>query len=399
MAAPTALKRYGKSNFEAMLVRDVMAFGWSEPTRIQRWEEKNGTNTVFTIQAGAIEAFKDCKEGSVFKFEVEGRCVKVCDAMAKYGFANKQEVLLKKPTKVTASEVEWPRAGSYSADAWSDLREKKAGSFTDLVGFALAEPEMDPNSPIAKACLALGSGSSTETIELLGTDASLPIQEGDVVAFSGLKVKEYRFERSLQTVYTTRIEVNPSKRQGLPQPDEAEDDQPPTKVMKMTKQTLKNVKDVLQLLANQQNADPDSQGEWTENFDMQGKLDKLTLAFFESDPPIVGEKSLVCLPSSLTDSTGTVSVKLWGKPCSALLQDNLIELWEKGLEEPQKQDEILTRLNAHLGKTVRVSCTAKLWSQGYKNKTTQMQINVNLLELVESSGVSGATAPPSTGSV
>ena len=193
--------------------------------------------------------------------------------------------------------------------------------------------------------------------------------------------------------------MNPSKRQGLPQPDEAEDDQPPTKVMKMTKQTLKNVEDVLQLLANQQNANPDSQSEWTENFDMQGELDKLTLAFFESDPPIVGEQSLVCLPSSLTDSTGTVSVKLWGKPCSALLQDNLIELWEKGLEEPQKQDEILTRLNAHLGKTVRVSSTAKLWSQRYKNKTTQMQININLLELVESSGVSGATVPPSTGSV
>jgi len=38
-----------------------------------------------------------------------------------------------------------------------------------------------------------------------------------VVAFAGVRVKEWRNDRTLETSYLTLIEINPTRRQGIPE--------------------------------------------------------------------------------------------------------------------------------------------------------------------------------------
>ena len=56
------------------------------------------------------------------------------------------------------------------------------------------------------------------------------------------------------------------------------------------------------------------------------------------------------------------------------------ELWEEGNEDPDKQQDILGKLNACLSKRVMCFCKAQAWSYGQKEKKHEVQINVNLLE-------------------
>ena len=43
------------------------------------------------------------------------------------------------------------------------------------------------------------------------------IHVDDVVAFAGVRVKEWRTDKTLETSYLTLIEINPTRRQGIPE--------------------------------------------------------------------------------------------------------------------------------------------------------------------------------------
>ena len=88
----------------------------------------------------------------------------------------------------------------------------------------------------------------------------------------------------------------------------------------------------------------------------------------------------------MTDATGTTTVKVWDRACQELLgctANKLRESWEAGVEDDQKQQDILKHLNANLTNDIRASCTAKVWSYGGREKKQQVQVNVDLIELSE----------------
>ena len=70
-----------------------------------------------------------------------------------------------------------------------------------------------------------------QTIELLGDASSLAAKSGDIIAFGGLKTKEFQKERSFETTLITIIDVNPV---GVPPVPETAQDTPKRKAMRMT---------------------------------------------------------------------------------------------------------------------------------------------------------------------
>ena len=174
MASTTTLKRFGKQSYEARLVAKGSP-PWSGPALLLRFSEKNGTDTMFVITGEACKSFETCQKETIYSMEVSGKCVRLCNSMTKYGFPNTQEVHLKFPCVVQVAKSAWPSSSLYRCEPWEALQQKTSGSFVDLVGRALGKPVPDPTSPIPKAVVLVGNGHFTQSVELLGSDASLTL--------------------------------------------------------------------------------------------------------------------------------------------------------------------------------------------------------------------------------
>ena len=139
---------------------------------------------------------------------------------------------------------------------------------------------------------------------------------------------------------------------------------------------LEKLKDQMLLSAD----DPTAPASY--DFDLRGQLTLLTPVFFNCDPPIVGAREHMCLDTELTDDTGTTKVIVWDKACYTLFDMTAAGLrakWEEGQEYPDKQVEILGKLNVNIAKTVRAVCTARLAPKDQKQTRATVRVNVNYL--------------------
>ena len=388
MATPinaTSLKRFGKNNYNAMIVGKSSPSGWSEETLFVRFVEQNGTNTMFIITGEALNIFKSCEKWLIYDMEIHGKCVRQCPCQEKYGFPNTQVVYLKFPCKMSLAQVAWPLALEYDCPGWDELNQRQPNTFVDLVGRVLSKPEIDVNSSIPKMRVDLGNGNFTQIIELLGSHANLSIKEGETVAFSSLKIIAYRQQRTMQSTFSTVVEINPTVRAGVPLVEDLEESEPKRKALKITEGVLMTVDAVQKLKTTMilQAADPSAPT--FRDFDLKGHVTLLTEAFFDADAPVVGDtREIMRLSTSITDQTGSLDVTIWDHACYSLFglaAPALRAAWENGIEHVEKREEVLEVLNVNLGKEVRASCTAKLVKKGFKNQNHAVSINVNFLQI------------------
>ena len=66
-----------------------------------------------------------------------------------------------------------------------------------------------------------------------------------------------------------------------------------------------------------------------------------------------------------------------------LTAPGLREKWEKGNDEPDETENILSELNAKLDFQFECACNMSVWSFGFKEVKRQVHINVNAVDVKE----------------
>ena len=117
-------------------------------------------------------------------------------------------------------------------------------------------------------------------------------------------------------------------------------------------------------------------------------LGKFTAAFFDDDAPIVGDgaKERICWRTSLTDASGTLEVRVWDRAAFELFgltAPGLREKWEKGSEDPDETEDILSELNAKFEAQFECACNMSVFSFGFKEAKHRVDINVNAVDIKE----------------
>lgn len=382
----TAIKRTKSSKVALMLMAKSKPSNWSTSTLLCLFEEKTGARTVIVATEAAMESLLTCDVGRIYDVLIPGKCVKVASGKQTYGHRISQEVHTKRPLTVDGSLETWSSIFKYSFIDWQLLDQKEAGSVVDIIGRVSTLPERDFTSKIDKVQISVVNGEFTTTLDLLGEEASILFEVGDVILCGGLRVKEYRNVRSLQTSFLTIIEINPQKRDGIPAVPPI-DNEPKRKVMRISDT---NVCSVAELLSLQQQMEQDAKADKAvieKNVTVTGTLDSFDVKLFARQSPTVGEENLkICLPVNFKDNTGTIVMTLWDKAGSKLLDmsaERLLAMWEDGVEDEDKQDDLLDILNdrVRIGQ-VRITATVKVRKYGIKDMKYDVQVNANFLEFV-----------------
>jgi len=293
--ATSTLKKYGTSTYTGMLVAKDTPSNWSTETLLLRFEEENGINTVFSVTGAAKDLFESCEKRRVYTMDIQGKCVKTSSSQKYYGVDNMQEVRLAyPPKKFSLAKKTWPFRHTYAFEDWEALNQKASDAFVDLVGRVAEPPTLDLSSSLHKMPVLLHYGDFEQRVEFLGSHADEVLHKNDVVALGGLRIKEFRQERTLQTGYLTVIEINPTGRTGMPKVPPLSEGEPKQKVLKMSEGNVLTVKQVLELRdrmladAEQGRTPPD------EECTLRGTFSALTESFFTDDPPLVGGDVMVC---------------------------------------------------------------------------------------------------------
>jgi len=332
--------------------------------------------------------FKECEVGRIYDVEVNGKCVRLVMGFAKYGVRSTQEVRTKFPMKLALSKATWPPAYKYECIDWASLNQICDGAWVDIAGRVAQRPERDLSSSLPKLQVVLCSGSLTTVVDFLGGHADQILNEGTMVVLGGVRVKEYRQVRTLQTAYLTSIEIDPTQREGIPEVGPLQSGEPKQKAIRITPVHTMTVAELKNLTAEMTTNAIEGHVVADKDFSVIWKLSELNNTFFEGQTPSVGEeKEKACLAVNLSDASGEISMKLWDKACYELFAMTVSkrrEQWELGVEEEGKRDEVLKTLNKPIVENrVRVIGVAKIWTYGFKEKKHVAQINGNYLELLE----------------
>ena len=110
----------------------------------------------------------------------------------------------------------------------------------------------------------------------------------------------------------------------------------------------------------------------------------LTKEFFKNDAPILDTRrgEVMYLKTVVEDHLGSINLTLRDKACYEYFQltvNKFRELWEEGVDNPDRQDAILGSLNARAAAKVLCLCKAEVWR-------ARVQINVNVLEIMDAVG-------------
>ena len=124
------------------------------------------------------------------------------------------------------------------------------------------------------------------------------------------------------------------------------------------------------------------------DFCVRAEAPLLTKQFFIDDPPLVGseEQPKLCFRSVISDATGNPDVKVWENVFFCFYgvsATSLRPVWEKGVEAPPQQVEILESLNSKQGHFFSVYCTAKLNFYA-ANQDPIVEIHINNAEIIDS---------------
>ena len=383
----TSLKRTGKFQYSGYLAAKAEPTGWNKDTLLLQFVEESGACSVFVLTDGAKESFQQCECHRIYDVEISGRCVRNCDGLVKHGVKTQYEVIMKFACAVVLSKTAWPFRFVYTFQSWETLNQVAEGTCLDLIGEVLVSPVRDLGTSLSKLVVQLGNGDMQQQVELLGTHANLTIAAGDRVSISGLRMKVWNHERSLQTNYLSLVEVNVKlETEELEKVFEKTTDGPKRKILRLTPATAATVAELKslgeKLLRDAQSAQTSDLAE----FGVTGKLLVLSNNFFQLDAPILdtAKGPVICWRTILEDATGRVDVKVWDRACHALFKitaDRLQELWEESHEDPSRQPKILEYLNTLIDVKVICLCKPEVWSNGKKEKTHTLQINVNNLEV------------------
>ena len=380
--AHTSLTRVGRHEYTAMLMASNKPTGWGKETLLLCFSEANGACTPFVITNEALPQFERLEVNRVYVLQITGSCVKTCDALVKYGVRSLFEVRIQKPIQLTLATAAFTPAIQYQFCPWVNLNQQTADAFIDLVGRVPAEPERDQNCSIPKFSMQLGFGDFRQTIIFLGNLASARLHVGDIVLLRGLRVKEWRRERTLETSLLTTMEVNPRMREGLHDIESVGDEEPMRKAMRMSAPVPQRIADALAQTEELLQMAPTAE---TREFVLAGNLTTVDATFFVNDPPIVGEppREKMCWSTNLEDDSGRIPIKIWDKGCYELFGMTCAKLravWEEGVADASRQTAVLEMLNSKFDRRFLLSCTARIWSTGGRKGKHQLQVDVNLLE-------------------
>ena len=370
-----------------MLVCNAKPANFAKETLLLRFVEENGTSTAFALTDKAKEQFEPCELWRIYDIELPGACVKQSSGSSRFGIENTYDVVMKFPSKhMQLSTRAWPFTYPYKFRAWEELNQLAADSFLDLLGKVVEIPVFDANSSFPKTVVKIGNNNLFQSIELLGTHTGVQLKLHDVVAFAGLKVREWNNQRTLQTAFLTVVEVNPTPRQDLDFAVDIEDAGPKRKALRMTPMTQITVAQVKEESRKILEATKAGSSMSPLKFDLVGTLTPLTLTFFENDAPILqkGSQDIMCWKTILTDKTGEMDVKVWDKPCYDIFGvtvSKFRDFWEKGVETSAEQQAILDILNKNLKEQVTCQCQTDIWRYGNKPENVTVQVNINAIEI------------------
>ena len=122
---------------------------------------------------------------------------------------------------------------TYDFVSWENLNQRQHDQYVDLIGRVAAMPVKDMNQSLPKSYICLVCGELSQEIVLLGDHAGLPFDVNELVAFSGVRMYDYKGARTLQTAYLTVIERNPTKRDNVPEIPVISPDEPRRKAIRM----------------------------------------------------------------------------------------------------------------------------------------------------------------------
>ncbi len=371
-----------------MLVSKCKPKWKTKEVMLLRFVEENGADAVFRVTDGAISIFEQCELGRIYDLEVQGKCVHRVEALKLYGVNSNVAVDLQYHSKIGLSGAAWPLTFRYRPVDWLTLNQLDVDSVVDLVGVVLDKPVLDLQSTLSKLRVPMGNAGYQQDLYLLGEHANMTIKKGNVLALAGVRVREYRSQRSLQTSLLTLVEVNPVHREGLPAVEEHDEDSPRKKAMRLSNRNTMSVAEVMRLSERVLTAAQQSCSTSDQEFVIVGFLGKLTAAFFDDDAPIVGDdaKEKICWRTSLADASGTVDVRVWGRAAFdlfGLTATGLRERWDKGNDDPAETESILKDMNANLESQFECACNMSIWSWGIKEVKHRVDINVNAVDIKE----------------
>lgn len=377
------LQRFGDFTLTAMVVSRARPLGWDRDTVLLRLVLRSEEEVLLMATQQACEGFDAMQKGRIYEINLKGSYVKNAQSSPKYNIRNQFEIKVSKSCRIVSSSETWALKFPYAFAPWETLDQVQKDAFVDIIGRVLEPPCVDPNSSsLQKAVVLLGSGNYTQSVELLGEHAAVQIAVNDVVAFAGLKTKEYQKERSLGTTLLTILEVNPSSSSRIPRVPKSNTDEPKRKAMRMLEGEILTVNQVKSLAMEMQNDAKNNKDTCQKDFFMQGTFKPFDNLLFMKDVLIVGEglREKLCWPAVLVDTTGEIPVKVWEKPCITIFDMNTSkfrEKWEQGVESVDQREQILAVLNANLDCTYRMYCSMRVWSFGGKVIQYKVDVNVN----------------------
>ena len=385
--AQTVIKRNGNTNVALMLMAKDIPTSWSSPTLLALFEEKSGARTIFQLTDEAIETLQLCEEGRIYNVMIQGKAVRLGSGLAKYGQRTTLEVRTKFGLKIELSKESWPSTYKHECIDWNALNQKSNGDYIDIIGRVSKSPERDLTSTMPKLVISLEHGDLTTTVDFLNHHANKLIQKDDVLLLGGILVREYRNVRSLQTAYLTTVKINPGAEANVESVPEIKINGPKKKAIRINPQNVCTV-NALKLMQNEMEQEAQDGKEVTEKIvTITGTLLPFDEDFFTGQAPIFGDEiEKMCLRMHIKDATGTAVIKVWDKASFQLLgmtAPRLRENWEAGVEDTDKQEDVLESLNEHVAlREVRIVVNVKIFSFGFKEKRYEAQANVDCLEFV-----------------
>ena len=322
----TTISRSSQNTYSGKLM--ARAKLGKEEVLVCRFVEENGVSAYFKIGKDAIPQFNALEMYTVYTFGFPSSCVRNAANISRTGIRNHLEVLIQwQLKKLVKSEFQFLARPLYNFVDWNTLSDLPDNTFVDIMGRVTKDAVFDtriPHLPMLKVELAFQE--KKVDVVFLGDKAKAGIERDDLLVIGGIKLKSFRYNRTLETGFVTMWERNPRKRKGLEELENIGDAEPKSKALKVsslpTPLLVKDIEEtVIAKLMNTKELVPPLN---REHFLVTGTLTPLKETFFEEDVPLVGapEQEKMCWRTQMQDVTASIAVKVWDNACSDLFGVN-----------------------------------------------------------------------------
>ena len=223
----------------------------------------------------------------------------------------------------------------------------------------------------------------------MGSHAGIVLKKGDIVALCGARVHAWKETRSIQSSFLTVVQINPPARADEPFDISVNETGRKCKAIKISAPSAKTVNQVLQMQAELVRASEQNQPKTTREFSVRGFIGELTLDFFDGDAPVTDtkkEKEIIRWLTNLTDATGNIKVVVWDRAGTDLFDasaSGVRAMWEDGVENKEKREQIIDGLNKKLRCEILAVCSMEVRVYGKKELIHDAQISINAVEVIE----------------